>query len=240
MLLEKQAPLFLPQFVAEVAAGYFWDPARATGNGATFTVPEGNGKTAYDMVAPSAAVAPTTATVNGRPVITYANGVSDDSLLRTSVIKQRGWTGATMIFGWISCASAPSIVFGHWRTVNNIEIQLTAGSIRLGASDGTTQEAIFPLPPGGYAAGPFYIEAIATPNAAHQMWYNRVQQTPTSSASLGATLRDTASFLSFSGTQADSGTNNILADFKAGLFGVTNGVPSANNRDRLYRYGALA
>ena len=239
MLLEKQAPLFLPQFVAEVAAGYFWDPARATGSGATFTVPEGNGKTAYDMIVPSAAVAPTTSTINGRTVVSHTNA-ADDSLTRTSAVKQRGWTGATMIFGWVSCASAPSIIFGHWRSVNNIEIQLTASDIRLGASDGTVREARFPLPPGGYAAGPFYIEAIATPNAAHQMWYNRVQQTPNVSASLGATLQDTASFLSFSGTQSDAGVNNILADFKVGLFGITNGVPSANNRDRLYRCAALA
>ena len=243
MLLEKQAPLFLPQFVAEVAAGYFWDPRQAAGSGATFTVPEGNGKTAYDLVTPSAGAAPSLTTVNGRPAILFTNG-SPDRLLRTAATKQRGFTGSMMIFGWVSRAANLGSIIGHARTATNLLLQYTPSDIRFVASDGSNQEARFPLPTGGLAAGPVYYEFVIdltqAATAKMQAWYNRVQQTPTLAATFGSSVQDTSEFIQVGGLVSDNTTANYAADFTVGTWGITSGVPSSANRDRLYHYGALA
>lgn len=232
---------FRPASVAEVAAGYFWDPESASGSGsAGFVLPEGNGKTTHNMITPSAGAAPAMGTVNGRGVITYANG-SPDRIARTNANVQRGWTGATMLAGWFT-APAGSVV-GHWRPTANLLLVLGATRIDLHAFDGTaTREAQYTMP-AGWAASPVYVEAVFDPAQAAtnrlQIWVNRLQIAPSVAPSMGAAMQDTASLLSFSGTVGDASTFNHAADFSHGMAYLTNGIPSAAVRDRLRSHKAL-
>lgn len=233
---------FRPGNVAEVAAGYFWDPTDATGSGgAGFALPEGNGKTAYNMITPSAGAGPATGTVNGREVITYANG-SPDRLARTSANVQRGWTGATMLAGWFTAAAGN--VFGHWRPTANFLLVLSATRIDLHAHDGTANREAQHTMPAGWITAPQYIEAVFDPTQAAtnrlQIWVNQVQIAPSVAPSMGATMRDDATLLSFSGTVSDSSIFNITSDFSHGVVYLTNGIPSAAARDQLRNFKALA
>lgn len=233
-----------PRSVPEVAAGYFWEPAAANGSGtASFLMPEGNGKSTYDMVTPAAGTAaPSTSFINGQPVIFYANG-SPDKLCRTSAVAQRGFTGATMIWGWVNMASAAGVPFGHARSVSQFYVQFVAGDVRVGVHDGVSvKESRFPNPT--YANGPFYYEAVFDPSQAAtnriQFWLNRAQTTPTVAASPGTSMQDTAEFLTFGGITADSSIFNYSVDFSCGVHGITMGLPSEGNRDRLFQYRRLA
>lgn len=235
---------FAPQRVPEVAAGYFWDPAQASGSAsASFLIPEGNGKSAYNIITPSAGVAPAIGLVNGQAVITYANG-TPDKCGRVSGTVQRGFTGASMIWGWVSAAAAPGVVLGHFRTSQNFALQLNTSDCRLYVNDGGgVIDARFPNPT--YANGPFYYEGVFDPSQATatnrmQIWVNRVQLTPNVAGSPGTSMLDTADVLGFSASANDSSNFNINADFSAGVMGMTSGIPSDDNRDRLFNYRRLA
>lgn len=233
---------FSPLQVPEVVAGYFWDPtAGSGGGGAGFVVPEGNGKSAYNMITPAANAAPTLGTVNGATVVTYANG-SPDQLARTSANVQRGWTGATMIAGWFTAAGGS--VLGHWRPTANVLIVLGATRIDLHAHDGTANREAQHTISAGWIDSPAYVEAVFDPTQAAtnrlQIWVNRVQIAPSVAPSMGAALRDDASLLSFSGTVGDSSTFNIVANFSHGVVYLTNGIPSAAVRDSMFNHRRLA
>lgn len=229
---------FRPGNVAEIAAGYFWDPSQATGLGATLVVPEGNGKTAYNMITPAANTAPTGGVINGQVVAQYANG-SPDQLMRTAAGVQRGWTGATYFACWIRAAAAVGSIFGHWRTAQNLLVQLNGGDSRI--ISGATEQR-FSLAPFGATA--FFLEAGYDPSLAASarffMAINRVALTQTTSVSVPATLPDTGEYLTAGGTVVDSTTFNYAADFATGQVYLGNGIPSAADRDRLYRYKPLA
>lgn len=241
-LLEKLDWKFQPNQVAEVAAGYWWDPARATGSGATLTLPEMGGHSAYDMIVPGTGAAPVAGTVNSQQVLNFTNQtVTADPSLRTSAVKQRGWTGATVVWGWVSRAANLGTVVNHARTTPNIQVQFTTSDVRLVGYDnaGTAYEARFPLPTGGLAAGPVFYWGVLNPGQAHQMWYDGVQQTPNVSATQGAQLRDTAEFLNVGGAQSDTSASNYLADWSLGIFGFANGIPSAADHARLRSFRKL-
>lgn len=228
---------FTPKQIPQVSSGYFWDPAQASGSGTTsFLLIEGNKKTSYNMTTPSLAAAPTIGLVNNHPVITYTSGAVDD-LARTSEMVQRGWTGATMAWGWISFSSGPGVFFGHARTPNNLRINVGASRTDIFAHDGTVdQEYRFPV-----ATSPVYIEVLFVPTAAAtnrvQLFYNRVQQTPTLAPSFGSTsLTDASAYLTYCGSVSDSSTFNIGADVSCGVGGICNGIPSDKDRNRLFNY----
>jgi hypothetical protein len=235
---------FSPSQVPAVAAGYYWDPAAGTGGGgAGFLIPEGNGKTASNMITPSAGAAPAFGTINTRAVATYTNAVPDSSA-RTAAVQARGWTGATMIAGWFSSPGGPGVVFGHWRTNNNICVSLGLTRIDVGANDGAAQRESQFAVAAGWFASPVYVEALFDPapvaTSRLQLWLNRVQITPSVAGSMGTSLRDTASFLSFSGAAGDASTFNISANFSHGVVVFTNGIPSTVERDRLFNHHRLA
>jgi hypothetical protein len=232
---------FDPRSVPEVAAGYFWDPTNATGAGATLTVPEGNGKSTYDMITPMAGTAPTPGTLNGQVVAQYANG-SPDQLMRTNATVTRGWTGATYFAAWIQTGAATGGVFGHWRTANNLLLQLNAGDSRVNASDGGAAvgnrfAAVT------FGATPWFIEALFDPAQVDvgrlRLFVDRVELTPTLTSSIGTTLADTSEYITAGGTVGDNTTLNYTADFKTGVVYLANGIPSAAARDRLYAFRAL-
>jgi hypothetical protein len=231
---------FAPEQIAAVAAGYFWDPAAATGSaGAGFLMPEGNGKTSYDMITPSAPVAPTIATINGQAVISYLNA-AQDTCVRTAATVTRGFTGAQMIFGWFDRSLDPGLVIGQWRTNSNFEIALGSTRTDIGVNDGTSSlEYRFSKP----VANIVFVEAVFDPSAVNtnrcQLFYDRVQQTPTTAPACGTALQDLASYIHTSAAGGDFTPFNINANFSHGVIGWTNGIPSAAERDLLFLYKPL-
>lgn len=242
------ASVFRPEDVPAVAAGYYWDPAQATNSGlATFSMPEAQGKTAYNQITPSLAAAPTIGTINGQAVVQHINRTapSIDSLSRTSTQLTRGWTGATMLCGWFQVPTGGAgLVFNHWRS--NINLGLALGAVRADCTghDGTAgREAQHPMP-AGWATTPVYIEYLFDPLQVAtnrlQFWVNRGQITPSVAPSMGSILRDSASYIAFSGQVSDGSGFNLSADFAHGVVCLCNGIPSTVERDALRNHRRLA
>lgn len=236
---------FSPLHVPEVVAGYFWDPAAGSGSGAAgFLIPEGNGKTAYNLITPGAGVAPALTSVNGQAAVFFANGTPDKCIRATGNV-QRGFTGACMIWGWISAPGANvGPIFSHSRASGNLSVNLTTADVRISMHDGVgVVESRFPLPPGGYATGPFYYEGLFIPSAAVtsrlQLTIDRVAQVPTLAGSPGTSMQDTADVMGFSAAVGDSSNFNMNGDATVGVMGLTNGIPSDADRDRLFNYRRL-
>jgi hypothetical protein len=206
-------------------------------------LPEGNGKSAYNIITPSVTVAPTLTTVNGRAAVFFANG-APDKCARVSGTVTRGFTGASMIWGWMS-APGPNvgIIIHHARTANNFALQLNTSDIRGYVHDGTSGiESRFPNPT--YANGPFYYELVFDPAQTAtnriQIWVDRVQLTPNVAGSPGTSMQDTAEVMGLCAQTSDSSNFNLNGDVTVGVTGITNGIPSDENRDRLFNYRRLA
>ncbi len=236
---------FRPERIPEVAAGYFWDPAAATGSAsASFLLPEGNGKVAYNMLTPSASVAPALTSVNGQAAVFFANGTPDKCIRATGNV-QRGFTGACMIWGWISAPGANvGAIFSHSRGSGNLSINLTTADVRISMHDGVgVAESRFPLPPGGYATGPFYYEGLYVPSAAAtsrlQLTIDLVAQVPTLAGSPGTSMQDTADVMGFSAGTNDSSNFNMNGDCTIGVMGLTDGIPSDEDRVKLFNHRRL-
>lgn len=239
---------FSPSQIAAVAAGYYWDPAQAVNSGlATFSLPEAQGKTTYNQITPSLAAAPTIGTINGRAVIQHTNLTSPsiDSVTRNSAQLARGWTGAMMVAGWFQMPGAGAgAIFAHWRSNQNFLLATGTTRVDISAHDGTAnREQQHPVA-SGWALTPVYLEALFDPSQGAtnrlQFWINRVQVTPSVTATMGATMRDTASFLSFSGTVSDGSGFNLSGSYNHGVFYLCNGIPSAVERDQLFNHRRLA
>ena len=234
---------FSPGRIPEVALGYFWDPASGQGSAAAgFLLPEGNGKTAYNMITPSAGVAPTLTTVNGQAAVLCANA-NPDKNARVSGTVTRGFTGAAMIWGWIS-APGPNVgvIVHHARATNNFQIQLNTSDVRVYVHDGVGSiEARFPNPT--YASAPYYYEAVFDPSQSAtnrmQLFVDRVQITPNVAGSPGTSMQDPADVMGLCSQTNDSSNFNLNGDATTGVFGITNGIPSDENRDRLFNYRRL-
>jgi hypothetical protein len=237
---------FSPSKVPEVAAGYFWDPAAASGSGtASFLMPEGNGKSTHNIITPAANVAPSVTSINGQAVVLYTNSTPDKTARVSNTSAQRGFTGAAMIWGWVSTPGPNiGIVLQHGRVTLQFGLQLNTADVRVYVHDGTsTVESRFPLPPGGYAAGPFYYEGPYVPSAAAtsriQLTFDRVAQVPNVAGSPGTSMQDSAEVMGFSCNGGDSSNFNLSGDFSAGVMGITNGIPSDEDRDKLFNYRRL-
>ncbi len=238
--------LFRPEQVPEVAAGYFWDPARASGSGAAgFLLPEGNGKVTHNIITPSAGEAPILSSLNGQNIVSYANG-SPDKMARTATTVTRGFTGSACFGGWINQATACGVVTDGRGSLIHFGFQFTAGDIRAFVRDTVDlKESRFPLPPGGYAAGPFFYlvgfdaaEAVATNRT--KLWIDGAAQVPNVTASPGAVMDDAAAPVAMgAGSNSDNNANQITADWSHGMMYLTSGIPSAENRDRLFNYRRL-
>jgi hypothetical protein len=233
---------FDPRQVAQVAAGYFWDPTFATGSGlAGFTIPEGNGKTTHNVITPSAGTAPAIGTMNGQAIVTYTNQAVADDMARTASV-QRGFTGAMGFGGWINQAAAAGTLIVHGRGVNqNAYMQFAAGSVRVGVHDGSgSHESQFPIPPGGYAAGPFFIFGTFNPALAAAvrigLSIDTVAQTANVAGTPGTTARDTADVIALGGTLNDASTSNITGDWSHGVLYWTDGIPSAADLARMFAH----
>jgi hypothetical protein len=99
---------FSPRDVPEVAAGYFWDAAAATGLGTTgFKVPEGNGHSTFDLIQTTVANQPTALSEGGGAQFRMRNsGNANPSTVGTAAAVTAGWTGATYVAGWFRLPDA--------------------------------------------------------------------------------------------------------------------------------------
>lgn len=235
--------VFSPEMVSEVAAGYWYDPLQATGSDSiAFASPEAGAKATHNLTTPSADAAPQITTVNGKPAIEYLSRTSPliDELARTGNV-QRGFTGSAMLWAWISCAAGPGVVLFHSRSPLQFALSLGSADVRGFVHDGTSQrEQRFPLPPGGYAAPFFYClkfvasEAVASNRI--QLEIDRVAQAPTLTASPGTTMQDAAAVLGCCGSLSDGSGFNTSSSATIGCWGLTLGIPSDADLDRLFNH----
>jgi len=92
---------WLPATIPQVAAGYYWDVADASGLGtAGFKVPEGNLHTTFDLVQATVANQPTALTESGNAQFRMRKQSDPNPSRAVSGAVQAGWTGATYVGGW--------------------------------------------------------------------------------------------------------------------------------------------
>lgn len=105
---------WLPQAIAQVAAGYYWLAVSATGHGtALFTVPEGNGNVAFNLPQVTVATQPTVLTENGGTQFRMRRAAdANPSWLATAGTVQAGWTGPTYLAAWVRLPDAAGDVTG--------------------------------------------------------------------------------------------------------------------------------
>lgn len=235
------AGAFDPRQVPEIAAGYFWDPTAATGSGATLVIPEGNGKSTYNLVTPGASAAPTIGAVNGQAVAQYANGVPDQ-LTRTNAAVTRGWTGASYFAAWFQAGANVGSIFGHWRTANNLILILSGATSGIIVNDGANEEYRWGV--GACDGTARFIEGMFDPSQVAtnrcRLFFDLVEQTaPTLNPAVGSTITDTSEFITVGGTVGDGSTFNYTNDFKTGIVYLGNGIPSAADRLRIFGHRAL-
>ncbi len=104
-----------PANVPEVAAGYFWLAASATGFGtAGFKVPEGGGHTTFDLVQATTANQPTALTELGGTQLRMrkTGDAVGASFMATAAAVTAGWTGATYVGMWVRLPDAAGVVAG--------------------------------------------------------------------------------------------------------------------------------
>lgn len=110
----KATASFSPASVAEIAAGYFWDPASATGfGGVSFKIPEGNGHSTFDLVQATVAKQPTALVENSGAQFRMRKSVdANPSVLGSAGAVQAGWTGPTYVAGWFRLPDASGDITG--------------------------------------------------------------------------------------------------------------------------------
>lgn len=247
----KTQTVFDPTTVAEIAAGYFWDPASASGLGAVgFKIPEGNGHSTFDLVQATVAKQPTALSENGAVLYRMRKSVdANPSMVGSAGNVAAGWTGATYLAGWFRLPDAAGAVtgagtlFAHSLSATNRRLSLTTvatvGARIACSGDG----AVIPNNDFAniFAGGWVWTEALfdpsqSTPTDRAQLWFDFTRR------ALGGSPSDFTS-----GTMPTSifdGTANILVgcrstatanldttDFGPVYYG--NGIPSLANRKRL-------
>lgn len=240
--------VWTPADIPEIAAGFWWDPSAATGAGtAAFKLPEAQGKTSHDLVAPTALTAPLLETINDQTVLVCVNGnpPAIDRLARTVGAVTRGSTGALYVAGWMHSPGGNGIVIAIGRQTDWLfAAALGSTDCRIFAFDaGIQRECRFPLPVGGWAASPHFLEFAFVPTAAannrFQFFAGLSQRTPTVAATYPDSMPDVARIVNIAGSFNDGSGYNITADFRVGAFAIANGLPSLEDRQRFMQWAPL-
>lgn len=247
----KAQTVFDPTTVPEIAAGYWWDPANASGlGGAGFKIPEGNGHTSFDLVQATTTKQPTALSENGATLYRMRKSVdANPSIVGTAGSVAAGWTGATYLGGWFRLPDASGIITGsgtlfiHSGTAGNRRLILsnvqTVGQRIACSGDGTA------IPNDDFATvfagGWVWVESLFVPSettATHraQLWYDFNERALGGSPSdfttgtMPTSLSDATASI-FIASRSAANANVDTTDFGAIYYG--NGIPSLANRKRL-------
>jgi hypothetical protein len=242
-------PGFSPLSLAEVQAGYFWDAESGVNAPGTsdFVWTERNGKTAADLVQPTASKQPYPVYVNGHTQLRFEKstafggaGTKAASAANVTV----GWTGATYVAGWwrVNGTIAASInpFFSHTNEANPNKrllcaiLNATTTRITISTDGSTVQTVDFANP----SADTFlFLEFVFNPAAASgargEFWINRVQQSITAGGITTATIADVGAKL---GVTCRSSLTENSEDTDCGWCVYANGIPSDPNRDLLFNF----
>lgn len=249
---------WLPQAIAQVAAGYWWDSNQATGLGsAAFAVPEGNGNATFALMPTSATAFPTTLTGAGGTQLRMRNAAdANPSCISTLAAVVAGWTGSTYLAGWFRLPDAAGAITGNGNLATHgiaaggqlrINHTLTAlsGNTQLISADGTTTGNNTYA--NVFAGGWVWVE-LFTPDAAGatnatriRLFANGIEQTKTGGSGDGVVPASIANSSSKIGVACR--VNNTLANVDTTDWTTVyyaNGIPSQGNRDALMRHRAPA
>jgi len=245
-------PGFTPRDVPEVAAGYWWAPAAATGFGtSSFKIPEGNGNSAFDLIEPTATVAnqPTLLTEHGG--VQYRMRKAADAhpcKLRTANPVTAGWTGATYIGMWLRLPvdlTGINNLFGQGGFSSNARIGLLTINgtpdllrINLVTAAQSFTNSTFPTP---FAdLGWHWTEGIFDPGLTlggsdatdyAKAFSDLAQITPASKGTHPSTISNAAAEIRLSETNGDGATDTDDYDWAFAVY--ANGIPSRANRVKL-------
>ncbi len=233
-------PGFSPRDIPEVAAGYYWEAGNTSGIGtAAFKVIEGNGHSAFDLIQATVANQPTVLTENGGTQFRFEKFSVHAQNIATTGSVTAGWTGATYFAGWFRFPD------GFTGTTN---LMSHAGNPRLSVGSNTASGTLhfvtdldgvtplitrFPVMGAGYhwveaAFDPLFVLGGSTAAERAKLFYDFAAQTPSLTASVGATLNDASGVVRW-GPVAAGGTDRL--DTASCYY--ANGIPSLANRVRL-------
>jgi len=239
-----------PAQIPEVAAGYWWDAADASGLGtAAFKVPEGGGHTTFDLVQATTASQPTALSENGRAQFRMRKaGDANPSILSTSGAVQAGWTGNTYIGGWFRLPDASGDISGAGNLF--VHTPATAGQRRitlqnlvssgdkqaaLTSNDGTTQAQNQWL--NALAGGDWvWLELLTIPGTSVELYADLTLVAHTLTAAPASPLFDGNALISV-GSRAGAGLANVDTTDWA-FIAYCNGIPRDAHREYLRAYKA--
>jgi hypothetical protein len=243
-----------PANVPEVAAGYFWLAASATGAGtAAFKVPEGNGHSTFDLVQATVANQPTVLTEAGGTQFRMRK-VGDAvgaSIIAMAAPAAAGWTGNTYIGIWARLPDASGDISGSGTVGGLFSHNLTTGNQRRLSwvlNGNPDVESCTTVDLGAAGVGHFatstwanrfdgnwhWLELLVRVGVSHEMYDGLSLVTPASSTVPQATLVDSVASISLA-CRATGGLGNVdTTDWAACYY--ANGIPSLPNREALMRH----
>lgn len=244
----KTQTVFDPTTVAEIAAGYFWDPASASGlGGAGFKIPEGNGHTSFDLVQATVASQPTALSENGAVQYRMRSAFdANPSVLATAATVQAGWTGATYLAGWFRLPNNGGVSVGNNTLMSHqpsaagqrriVLSTQTSGNAMLGttSTDGTASvnQTFAPV---FTTANWIYVEQLFDPsltgNARLALLADFSAIAVTVGGAIPASLFDGNTKIGVACRVATASGNPDFVDWASFYYG--NGIPSLANRKRL-------
>jgi hypothetical protein len=242
----KTQTVFDPTTVAEIAAGYFWDPASASGlGGAGFKIPEGNGHTSFDLVQATVAKQPTALTENGAAQFRVPNTAGQ--FVSTAGAVQAGWTGSTYMAAWLRLPNANGDItgadtfFGHNPLSTGQRRLIITGTNAtpdlFSATASTAGTATASNSWGNPLVGSNWVfvetlfdTSLASP-ASLALYADFALLVPSATAAIPSTLFDGLAPIGIACRFAVSNNNIDTTDF--GPFYYGNGIPSLANRKRL-------
>lgn len=243
---------FSPFDVPEVAAGRWWDSALFTNLGAaTFRWTEQNDVTTeFDGLQAVVGRQPSQITTRGYDQWRFNAAASSVTTVGTA--GPMGWTGATMVAGWVrfpSGVTGTNNTLRHNPSSGNRRLQLItqigiASSIdfRFGVSTDGVAIPEFRWPTAGFDLRQFhyleasFLPAVTNPLQRLELTIDRQLVSPSVRAAIGASLFDPVSAaITFAGI--NTGTGNVdVTDL--GNWYYCNGIPSEMDRNLLWLYEA--
>jgi hypothetical protein len=248
-----------PANVPEVAAGYFWLPASATGIGTSgFVIPEGNGHTTFDLKQATVASQPTVLTELGGTQYRHRNAANANPTLniKTAAAVTAGWTGPTYVAMWVRVpdasgditSAANAFFWHHSTTAPNLRIVTapvsgTPDVMQPTFSQNGTASGTARCPTWGTADwkwvefifDPSLVLGGTTKNDKLKWFFDFVLQTLTTPPTPDFTAINDATAIIGVGCRLSTGNANVDTMDWASCY-YANGIPSLPNREALYRH----
>ncbi len=239
-----------PANVPQVAAGYWWTAADATGIGtAGFKVPEGGAHTTFDLIQAVVANQPTVLTELGGTQFRHRT-TGDNPVSLTSLPAAAGWTGSTYMGMWLRLPvdlTGTNNIFQHNTPAPGARLSIltlngTPDVLRINLISGAQAFTGSNFPTPFADLGWHWIECVFDPGLTlgggtnadfAKMFRDLVAVVPAVTAAHPTAIADVASAIRMSNSSGGVANNADVTDWCAVYY--ANGIPSLANREALRR-----